>query len=155
MAFLGQVFNADEMPQSDNNFDPIPAGWYSVSINSAELRDTKAGNGQFIAIRYDVTGPTHEGRVVLGNINIRNPNPKAEEIGHQQLGELMRAVGLSRVEDTDQLVGHSLQIKVAVSHSEQYGASNDVKGFKAASGGSKAPSDAPKTAAAGTPPWKK
>lgn len=156
MAFLGQQFTADSLPQSDNNYDPIPAGWYDVTINGAELRNTKAGNGQFIAVRYDVTGPSHQGRVVWGNINIRNPNPKAEEIGHQQLGELMRAIGLARVEDTDQLVGGVLQIKVAVSQSEQYGASNEVKGFKALSGAAPAAS-APKAAAptAGTPPWKK
>lgn len=156
MANLGQSFNAQDLPQSEQNYDPIPAGWYDVTINSAELRNTKAGNGQFIAVRYDVVGPSHQGRVVWGNINIRNPNPKAEEIGHQQLGELMRAIGLTRVEDTDQLVGGACQIKVSVSQSEQYGASNEVKGFKAnGSAAPAAPANKAAAPAAGTPPWKK
>jgi len=156
MANLGQTFAADQMPQSDNNYEPLPAGWYKVKIAGAELKDTKAGNGQYIAVRYDITGPSHEGRVVFGNLNIRNPNPKAEEIGHQQLGELMRAIGLSKVQDTDELIGGVLSIKLAVTQSEQYGASNDVKGYKAVEG-SKPPTGAVagSQASAGAPPWAK
>ena len=90
MAQLPQSFSAAELPQSDRNYDPLPEGWYDVEIKGAELRTTKAGTGQYIAVRYDVTGPTHAGRVVYGNLNVSNPNPKAEEIGRQQMGELMR-----------------------------------------------------------------
>src|SRR5690554_5309911 len=86
MAFLGQTFNAQELPQDQGSFDPIPAGWYTATIAGAELRQTKAGTGEYIAVQYNVTGPSHEGRVMFGNLNIRNPNPKAEEIGMRQLG---------------------------------------------------------------------
>ena len=134
MAFLNETFVAADMPQSDRNFDPIPAGWYDVSITGAELRQTKAGTGQYIAVRYDVTGPTHQGRVIFGNLNIRNANPQAESIGRQQLGELMRAIGLAKVEDTDQLIGHHLQIKVKIRESAGYDPQNDVSGFRASGG---------------------
>jgi hypothetical protein len=56
---------------------------------------------------YDITGPSHQGRVVFGNLNIKNANPKAEEIGRQQLGDIMRAIGLAKVTDTDQFIGGS------------------------------------------------
>lgn len=161
MALLNQTFNAEELPQgNDGDFQPLPAGWYSVTINDAEIRTTKAGNGQYIAVRYDVTGPTHQGRVVFGNINISNPNPKAEEIGHQQLGQLMRAIGLTQVSDTDQLIGGSLEIKLKIRKSDEYGDSNDVSGFKAIAGSS-APApmqqQAPAAQSAPTqrPPWQK
>ena len=86
-------------------------------------------------MRYDITGPTHQGRVVFGNLNIKNASAKAEEIGRQQLGELMRAIGLARVTDTDQLIGGVLQIKLDVrAATEQYDAQNEVKGFKAITG---------------------
>jgi len=158
MANLGQAFNTSEIPQSENNFEPIPAGWYEVAVNSAELKDTKAGTGQYIAIRYDVLGPAHQGRVIFGNLNIRNPNPKAQEIGIQQLGELMRAIGLASVEDTDQLIGGQLEVKVKISPaSGGYDASNDVSGFKAMKGGMAPKASAPTQAApaAGAPPWAK
>ena len=157
MAQLNETFSVDALPVSDRNFEPLPAGWYTAVVNAAEIKNTKAGTGQYIAIRYDITGPTHQGRVVFGNLNIKNPNPKAEEIGRQQLGELMRAIGLSTVQDTDQLIGGQLMIKLDVRESEQYGASNDVKQFK--SSGSAPPAAGAKVAPAASgkaaPPWVK
>lgn len=155
MAQLLETFSADALPVSDRNFEPLPAGWYTAVVNGAEIKNTKAGTGQYIAVRYDITGPTHQGRVVFGNLNIKNPNPKAEEIGRQQLGELMRAIGLTTVQDTDQLIGGQLSIKLDVRESEQYGASNDVKGYK--SNGATPPKSAakPSAPAKAAPPWVK
>lgn len=156
MAQLLETFSVDSLPTpTTGNFEPLPAGWYTAVVNGAEIKNTKAGTGQYIAVRYDITGPTHQGRVVFGNLNIKNPNPKAEEIGRQQLGELMRAIGLTTVQDTDQLIGGQLSIKLDVRESEQYGASNDVKGFK--SNGAVAPVAAKASAAPAkaAPPWTK
>ena len=153
MAQLNETFSADALPVSDRNFDPLPAGWYTAVVNGAEIKNTKAGTGQYIAVRYDITGPTHQGRVVFGNHNIKNPNPKAEEIGRQQLGELMRAIGLATLQDTDQLIGGQLQIKLDVKLSEQYGDSNEVKGYK--SNGTVPPAAKASAPAKAAPPWVK
>lgn len=135
MAFLNQEFNVNELPVGNGgNFEPLPAGWYTVTITQAELKDTKLGGGQYIKLRYDVTGPSHQGRVVFGNLNIKNANPKAEEIGRIDLGNIMRAIGLAKVTDTDQLVGGSLSIKLDIKNDPQYGSSNEVKGYKSLSG---------------------
>jgi hypothetical protein len=164
MAFLNEEFNVNELPQGNGNFEPLPAGWYTATISQSELKATKAGNGQYIKLRYDITGPSHQGRVVFGNLNIKNANPKAEEIGRQQLGDIMRAIGLAKVTDTDQLIGGQIGIKLEVKQDEQYGASNEVKGFKSVSG-SAAPSaavipaktaaPAPAAPAKAAPPWAK
>lgn len=160
MAFLPQAFDAADLPQGTGNFDPLPAGWYDVAITGAELKSTKDGNGSYIKVRYDVTGPTHQGRVVFGNLNIQNASAKAEEIGRQQLGEIMRAIGLSRVQDTDQLIGGNLSIKLEVKPADgQYSAGNEVRGFRALAGGtSPKPQAAAPSAPASTraaPPWAK
>ena len=97
---------------------------------------------------------------MFGNLNIKNPNPKAEEIGRQQLGEIMRAIGLNQVTDTDQLIGGRLEIKLTIRKDEQYGDGNDVKGFKSLNGAAM-PLAMPQTASAATntappkaaPPW--
>lgn len=160
MAFLSETFDINELPVGNTgSFEPLPAGWYTATITQAELKATKAGNGQYIKLRYDITGPTHQGRVVFGNLNIKNANPKAEEIGRQQLGEIMRAIGLSKVTDTDQLIGGQIGIKLEVKEDAQYGPSNEVKGFKSVSG-SAAPAAAMPSASAPTvgkaaPPWAK
>lgn len=160
MAFLNETFDVNELPQGTGNFEPLPAGWYTAQITNAELKATKAGTGQYIAIRYDITGPTYQGRIVFGNLNIRNPNIKAEEIGRQQLGELMRAVGLAKVNNTDQLIGCNLQIKVDIRHQDGYEPANEVRGYKAITGeGIPKPAMPAQAASAASskssPPWAK
>lgn len=163
MAFLDQSFSLDELPVSTSSFEPLPAGWYTAIINKAEVKTTKTGDGEYISVRYDITGPTHQGRVVFGNINFKNPNAKAEEVARKQLGEIMRAIGLNRVSDTDQLIGGQLSIKLVVQNDAQYGDRNEIKGFKAAGGSMPLPvalvaATAPTPATApskSSPPWGK
>jgi hypothetical protein len=161
MAFLEESFDVNELPQGTSNFEPLPEGWYTATITQAELKDTKAGNGQYIKLRYDITGPSHQGRVVFGNLNIKNPSAKAEEIGRQHLGMIMRAIGLAKVTDTDQLIGSQICIKLEIKDDDQYGSSNEIKGFKSVSG-SAAPAASPASPAAAAPaatkaapPWAK
>lgn len=170
MAFLGETFSVDSLPVSDRNYDLIPEGWYTATITKADINATKSGTGQKIDMRYDITGPTHEGRVVFGTINIRNQSAKAEEIGRQQLGEILRAIGLGTIQDSDQMIGGVLGIRVKIKHpSEQDKANgysdsrNEIGGFKsvAAAPMAAAPfSPAPAAPAApavtgSTPPWAK
>lgn len=147
MGNLGEEFIVADLPE-DNGFDPIPAGTYDALVQRAELKDTSTG-GKMISLQFQVRGPSHADRVVFGNINIRNANPKAEEIGRQQLGSLARAIGLAKVSDTAQLENQLVSIKVAVKNDPTYGPRNEVKGFKP-SGQRMA---APAVASSDKPPW--
>lgn len=149
MAQLSQTFSRDELPTAQG-FEPIPAGWYDVTVTGAELKDTKAGDGQYINVQYTVLGPEQQGRVLFGLINIRNASTKAQEIGLSNLNALMAAIGLEKVQDTDQLIGHDCQVKVKIKSavlnddkSEKYPAGNDISGWKPSAGGFK--SSAPVT----------
>ena len=156
MARLDIGFTADELPESRGDYEPLPEGWYSAEIGDAEIRVTKDGTGQYIRCRYNITGPTKAGRVVFGNLNIMNKSQKAEEIGRQQLGELMRSIGLGRIEDTDQLIGCPLQIKLSIRPAENgYAAQNDVRGFRAPEGGAPAKAAPAASSAKAAPPWAK
>jgi len=156
MVQLTTPIDLASIPQQESvDFSPIPEGWYTSTIASADLRSTKAGTGEYIAVRFDVTGPTHQGRVVFTNLNIRNPNPKAEEIGRQQLGQIMQAIGASTVTDTDQLIGGNVAIKVSIKRDEKWGDRNEVRGFKTIAGGQTpqpAAVEKPPTRGA-APPW--
>lgn len=141
MAYLDQPINVNDLPEdTGGDFSPIPAGDYTASIKSADLTPTKDGSGQYIKLRLDVTGPTHAGRVIFANINIRNKSQQAESIGRAQLGALMKAAGLATLQDTDQLIGAHVGIKVAIREArttpdgKTYEASNEVKGYKALGG---------------------
>lgn len=135
---------------------PVPAGWYDAVIKKADVLETKAG-GHRINVRYDITGPTHAGRVIFGSININHPsNPQVGEIGKQQLATIAAALRKS-ISDTDDLVNGALRIKVKVTKSDQYGESNDVAGWGLATSTMPASqsgligSSAPKSGNA--PPW--
>lgn len=156
MYFENEI-NLADLPQSQS-YELLPAGWYTASIKEAELKATKDGRGQYLKLQYEVVGPTHAGRKVFGNLNIRNQSQKAEEIGRQQLGELMRSIGVAKLTDSDQLIGASCQIKVAIREAQgAYDAQNEVKGFKALNGSAPAPvAAAPAPAPAkSAPPWAK
>lgn len=164
MAILSQTFDASELPQGSTSFGPIPEGSYNATVTQAELKTTNDGTGEYIKLRLDITGPSHQGRVVFANLNIKNASVKAEEIGKQQLGEIMRAIGLSRVRDTDELIGGAVKIRVAIRPArtdertgKTYDAANEVKGYSAVSGAAPvAKPAAPAAAAKGaTPPWLK
>ncbi len=172
MAFLGQTFDANELPQgTGGSFEPLPEGNYNATITQAELKDTNDKTGQYIKLRLDITGPSHQGRVIFSNLNIKNPSAKAEEIGRQQLGDIMRAVGLVKVTDTDQLIGGNVNIKLTIRAArtdektgKTYDASNEVKGYRAINGAAApafkaaAPAAAPAASSApakASPPWLK
>jgi hypothetical protein len=164
---LDQPISASEY-QSDKSYELVPPGWYAARITEAVVKKTKAGTGKYVAVRYDIIGPTHEGRVVYGNLNVSNPNPVAEKIGREQLSDLMRAIGLGTLADTDQLIGGTCQIKVAIEVGEgAYKDRNEVKAWKVLDAAKKAaaPSAAPTAAPAAAPteaaasrslpPWRK
>jgi len=163
MAFLDEEYSVDTLPVGTSNFEPLPEGWYNAAITGAEIKATKAGDGKFIACKYTITGPSHQGRVIFGNLNIKNASTKAEEIGRQQLGEIMRAIGLAKVSDTDQLIGGNLGIKLVVKTGEYAG--NEVKGYRAIGGVAPAAvapfkpmgavAGAPAAPAKSAPPWAK
>ena len=152
-----ETINVNDLPEQTNDYAPLPAGDYVVGIKNAELKLTKDGTGQYIKLKLDVIAPTNVGRVIFANVNIRNNSQVAEQIGRAQLGSIMRALGLSSVSDTDQLIGGTLSVKLAIKEAQgQYAASNEVKSYKAVEGSSApAMSAAPAQAATGkaAPPW--
>lgn len=129
---LGKIFDHEVQ---ESSFDPIPAGWYQARISEAEVKATKNNDGHYLNVRYDILGPTHQGRVVFGMITINNPSRKAEEIGEQQMAHLRSALGLKKVTNTDQLINGTVEIKVNVKKDDQYGDKNEIKAWKAVTGG--------------------
>lgn len=151
MAQLNEEFSIDTLPvSSGGDFSPIPAGWYVGRIVKADLTPNKAGTGEYIKLRIDVVGPSHQGRVLWANLNIRNASAKAEEIGRAQMADIMRAIGLAKVSDTDQFVGGEVGIKVEVKDDPAYGPGNEIKAYKSAVPGA-TPVAAASTALTGAP----
>jgi hypothetical protein len=135
MSDISEALGGDFNPQdheSATDFEPLPAGWYLVQVEKAEVRDTKAKTGKVLKLELTVIDERFNGRKLFPRINIRNPNRTAEEIGLRTLASLGVACGLATVTDTAELIGHNIAAKVKVKQDEGYDPDNDVVAYKAA-----------------------
>lgn len=152
-----ETVRLSDLPEQTNDFAPLPAGEYVATIKDVELRQTKTGIGQYLKLKLQIEAPTHTGRIVFSNLNIRNQSEVAQNIGQAQLGAIMRAAGLVELIAPDQLIGTTLGIKLAIREAQNgYEAQNEVKAYKAIQGSVPPPVSVPKAAtSAATPPWAK
>ncbi len=138
MASLQQILpggfdSATVAPQSSVS-DPIPAGVYDVEITGADVKETKNQKGSGLKLEYTVVSPaTFEGRKVFQFLNLKHENQQAEQIGQSQLSALCRAVGIGRLDDSDQLFGKILRVRVRIRPpANGYEASNDISSYEQA-----------------------
>lgn len=132
-------FNAATVaPQQ--SYTPIPAGVYLAQAVESDVRNLKSGNGQALAITFEVTQGQYAGRKVFANLNVRHTNPDAERIGQSQLSALCHAVGVINLQDSVQLHMRPVMIRVKIRKDEsgQYGDKNEVSGFEAPAQGAAA-----------------
>jgi len=116
-------------------FDPIPAGDYPVIITASEMKFTKDGSGQYLELTLEIQGGEFAGRKLFDRLNLHNSNRQAVEIAQRQLSQICHAVGVLQVADSEQLHLKPLVAMVKLRPaSGQYDASNEIKGYKAASG---------------------
>lgn len=132
MSFFSQPFYLKDMPEKEE-YGIIPPGMYDAIIDNVELKDTKSGTGQYIAVTYKILGPTFGNRLVFSNINIHNQNEDAQRIGLAMLGSVMKAGGLTVLNSPQALVGIQCKIKITIRNDPRYGESNDVKDVKSIS----------------------
>ncbi len=125
-AIYGKAF--DKEVENDDDFGVITPGWYSVEVDKAEIRETKAKNGCYLSLQFSIIGDSFNNRKIFTNINLVNPNEKAVKMGEIMLAKLRDACLLEKLEDTDELLGKQLQVKVVVrkDHKDE----NDIKDFK-------------------------
>jgi hypothetical protein len=160
--FNYQVTEQNIQTTNENDFQPIPAGKYSVYIEDISINETRAGTGQYLRLKLRVAdGQPYANRIVWTYINFQNTNPVAERIGQQKLNQLLLSCGLHVIQDTDELLNRVVLAQVVVREaSNGYEASNDVKAFyknevRAPSGVSNASQVAPtqQQNKNGIPPW--
>lgn len=131
-AIVGADFDTKKEAESASG-SPIPAGWYRVIVDSAEVKQTRDQTGYYAQIRFDVIEGQYERRVVFARLNLQNKNPTAQEIGRRQWAQLCEAVGAGNVQYASQIAGRQLEIQVTVRPARgEYPADNDVRGFRAA-----------------------
>jgi len=80
----------------------LEKGVYKFVIVSAEIKQTKKGDGSYLNVRFDECEGDGENSVVFKTFTLSNPSQKAVTIGKRQLAGLKHAIGkpeASTVED--------------------------------------------------------
>jgi len=135
------------------SFDPLPAGKYLAVITESEMRPTKKGAGQFLNLTFEVIEGEYKGRKVWARLNLKNPNPQAEQIARGQLSAICRAVGVMAPKDSVELHNLPLVVTVKVKKRDDTGdLQNEVSGYAKKESAAAAP---PQQAASSTPPRKR
>lgn len=97
-------FSVEEVEVSDRNFEVMPKGEYRLRATGDELKDTKNGDGQYLAVTFEVHSGEHKGRKIWQNFNIVNPSEKAQNIGREQVAGWARACGKPNAKDSNELI---------------------------------------------------
>lgn len=134
-------------------FDPLPAGRYAAVITESEMKPTKAGNGRYLQLTFQIIDGEFRGRFVWARLNLENQNELAVKIARGELSALCRAVNKMQPRDSCELHGIPLEINVGLrrrSDSQELG--NIIKSYAKREHASTArpPASPPATA-----PWKR
>lgn len=130
-------FNTESAPKRENNFDLLPAGWYTAQVTESDIVPLKSGMGNALKLTFEVLSDGYRNRKVWARLNIQHRgSPEAERIANEQLRELCESIGIVRMSDTVELHNKPVQIKVKVRKSDdpQYEDQNEVNAFKAVGG---------------------
>lgn len=140
MQLFQQPFDANTVKPNEA-FEPLPAGWYNGKIIASEVKPTKANDGAYLQLEIEIIDGDYKGRKVFDRLNMwcgvnmqtgaEDPSKaQTREIAHRQLSAYCHATGVFILQDSNQLHGIPVKIKVAVRTQEGYDPSNDVKAVK-------------------------
>lgn len=114
MAQLKLAFDSGQHDDMQSGFDPIPAGEYLAMVVESEVKVTKKKDGEYISLKFKIMEGKYKGRFIWSNLNIINPNPVAVEIAQSELATLCRACGKAVIQDTSELHGVPIKMKVKI-----------------------------------------
>jgi hypothetical protein len=115
LAALGKSFDATQHDTTQReSTGELPNGIFRLEIESSEVKPTSKGTGTYLATVVSVVEPEeYKGRKIFNNnYNLENANPQAQEIGQKQFASLCRAIGVSEVEDSEELHFRAFVAKV-------------------------------------------
>jgi hypothetical protein len=144
-------FDAGKVEPS-TDFEPLPAGKYVAVVTDSGMKATKAGNGSFLELTFEIVEGEFKGRKVWARLNLDNPNPTAVRIARAELSSLCRAVGVMQPKDSCELHNLPLIVSVKQRTDGEGEIRNEIRGFARKDAANPA---MPQQAANPTPPWRR
>ena len=121
-------FNAEEHEPFDG-FETIPAGDYTASIITSEIKAAKKGRGTYLELVWEVLDGDFKQRRVWQRIMITHPSEKCVAMGQRKLSSVCHALGVMQLNDSSELHGIPTTIHVIVKEESGYDPSNEIGRF--------------------------
>ncbi len=131
---LGEKFNANDHKELDD-YSAIPADDYIGKIVESKDIRNKADTGSYLKLTFQITQGEFKGRKLWTNLNLDHPTAEAVEIAQRELATICKACGKVSVEDSEELHGIEMTLKVVVKKAQaNFPESNEVKNYKPVEG---------------------
>ena len=129
-------------------------------VTDSELKDTKAGTGQYLQLTFEVVGNSAKGRKLWTRLNVSNPNKTAEEIAYRELAAICQSTGVAwPLDDSEDLHNIPLMVDVVQERNPVNDTmTNRIKGYAPSNLALDLPEalkPTPKPAGAARKPWAK
>jgi hypothetical protein len=100
-------------------------------MDESSMKPTKDALGSYLEARFNILDGQYHGRKLFARLNLKNSNQQTVEIAMKQLSAIGHAVGVLHIQDSAQLHGLPLKVKVKIRPaSGEYEASNDITAYK-------------------------
>lgn len=129
-------FDASEVAPMSDSFEPLPNGWYQMRVIGAEMYTGQSADaGEMLKLQIEIDADEHlkySGRQVFSYLCINHQKATVRNIARRQLSSIAHALGVDSIDDTSELLGQPLLVKLKVRPAANgYEASNDVSGYAA------------------------
>lgn len=120
MAALPQIFKTADLPDT-GGVVKIPDGQYHAVIVESELKPTKDGGGQFLALKIVITEGQYTNTEFIERLNIVNKNQTAVDIAFRTLARISEAVGMtSTPQNSEELHGKKFLVDIGTEKGKPY-----------------------------------
>lgn len=156
MSDLGFDFVPGDVEEM-RDFEPLPAGKYLAIVSKSEMKDTKAGDGKYLALTFQVVDGQFKNRLVWHNLNLVNQSEVAVNIARSELKAMCDALGITALRDSNELHDKPMVISLKVGQFNG-NPNNEVKKFERCAAAplhvpQSTPAVQPAAAAGGKPSW--
>jgi len=132
---LGDFKASEEKDMQGGEFELIPQDHYVGMLIDAEDKETRKGDGRYLALTWELLAEPNKGRRLWANLNLVNKNQKAVAIARQELGAIIKAAGRETIQTTDELMNIPVLLFVKIEKGKDgYADKNVIKGYSPASG---------------------
>lgn len=90
------VFFDPAKEEAAQEFDNIPPGTYRVAVIDSQVKPTKKGDGEYMAVAFQILDGKYKDRRVMTNFNLKNPSEQAMKIGRAEFKRFLETVGVTQ-----------------------------------------------------------